>query len=118
MPPIDRLSEVILYVEDMDRMVEFYTTAFDLEIAHGSPEDGFVAFDTGRCRLCLHAGREGDLGDDAPKVVFEVADLSAARETLANHDVTLGDVRPGGPDSRVCDGLDPEGNRFALETHD
>lgn len=112
------VSEVIVYVEDMDRMVEFYQDAFDLEITGGDPEFGFVKFDTGSCDLCLHAGRDGDLGSYAPKFVFAVEDLDAAREHLAAFDVELGAAREPVPGTRVIDGQDPEGNRFSIEAVD
>ncbi|MFB6104851.1 MAG: VOC family protein [Halobacteriaceae archaeon] len=115
MAPIDAMSEIILYVEDIDRMVAFYEAAFGLEQTGGAPEHGFVRFDTGDCELCLHAGRDGDVGEYAPKVVFAVEDLEAARSHLESFDVELGEVRTPTPDTRVVDGVDPEGNRFAIE---
>lgn len=115
MPAFDTLSEVILYVEDMERMVSFYTDVFGLEVASGAPEHGFVAFDTGACRLCLHAGGGGDTGPDAPTFVFQVPDLEEARAHLERHGVELGDVRTPTPDVAVCDGTDPEGNTFSIE---
>lgn len=117
-PPIEQISEVILYVEDMERMTEFYTETFGLEIASGAPEHGFVAFDTGRCQLCLHAGRDGEIGPYAPKVVFGVDDLDAVRTELGAKGVELGEVRAPTPDARVCDGTDPEGTKFSIEASD
>lgn len=116
MPDFDSLSEVVLYAQDVARLASFYTDAFGLEIASGDPEHGFVAFDTGACTLCLHAGGEGDFGEDAPKFVFEVEDVEGARAHLRDHGVELGDVRSPAPGKRVCDGLDPEGNRFSIES--
>jgi catechol 2,3-dioxygenase-like lactoylglutathione lyase family enzyme len=110
------LSEVIVYVREMDRMASFYTDVLGLEIAAGDPEHGFVEFDTGTCSLCLHAGREDDPGDAAPKFVFGVEDVEEARAYLHEHDVELGEVRSPAPGKRVCDGLDPEGNAFAIES--
>ena len=110
------LSEVILYVQDIDSVASFYTDVFGLEIESGDPEHGFVAFDTGTCSLCLHAGGEGDVGGDAPKFVFEVTDLETVRSHLQAHGVELGDVRSPAPGVRVCDGSDPEGNRFSIES--
>jgi len=115
MPPVEAMSEIILYVEDMDRMVAFYEAAFGLEQTGGAPEHGFVRFDAGECDLCLHAGRDGDVGAYAPKVVFAVADLEAARAHLETFDITLGEVRSPAPDTRVVDGRDPEGNKFSIE---
>jgi catechol 2,3-dioxygenase-like lactoylglutathione lyase family enzyme len=116
MTGFDTLSEVIVYVQDMDRMLSFYTDVLGLEIAAGNPEHGFVEFDTGTCSFCLHAGGEGDLGEDAPKFVFGVEDVEAARSYLQDHDVELGEVRSPAPGMEVCDGLDPEGNAFSIES--
>lgn len=116
MTDFDTLSEVIVYVEEMDRMASFYTDVFGLDVAAGDPEHGFVEFDTGTCSLCLHAGREDDPGDAAPKFVFEVEDVEEARSYLRDHDVELGEVRSPAPGKRVCDGLDPGGNAFSIES--
>lgn len=115
-PAFDSLSELILSVEDVDRMTSFYGEVLGLDLLAGAPEHGFVRFDTGECHLCLHAGGSGERGRDAPRFVFEVTDLEAARAHLQGHGVELGEVREPAPDTRVCDGVDPEGNRFAIET--
>lgn len=114
-PEFDTISEVIPYVEDVDRTTSFYGDVFGLDVAAGDPGHGFVKFDTGECALCLHAGRDGDLGKDVPTFVFEVEDLDEPRSHLERHDVELGDGRSPPPGSRVCDGLDPEGNKFSIE---
>lgn len=115
MPTFDSLIEVIVYVEDMDQMFAFYTDAFGLDVVEGAPEHGFVKLDVDGTALALHEGRKGDLGRYAPKLVFEVEDLAAARDHLAAYDVELGDVRNPAPDVYVIDGRDPEGNKFSLE---
>lgn len=118
MPTVDTLSEVIVYVQEMDRMFEFYTDAFGLAVAGGDPEQGFVKLDAGGAALALHEGREGredDLGRYAPKLVFDVDGLGAARDHLSEYDVELGDVRSPAPGVHVVDGLDPEGNKFSIE---
>lgn len=115
MPPIDRLYEVILYVEDMERMVEFYTDVFGFDVAEGAVEHGFVKLATGATSLCLHSGRDGPLGAYAPKIVFAVDDLEATAEHLETNGVTLGEERNPAPGIRVIDGRDPEGNTFSIE---
>lgn len=113
---IETLSEIILYVENMEEMVDFYTNTIGLEIASGAPEHGFVAFDTGDCQLCLHAGRDGALGPYAPKFVFAVEDVAETRAILAEKGVSVGEIREAGPSSVVCDATDPEGNSFSIES--
>lgn len=118
MPDFQRLSEILLYVEDMNRMVSFYTEVLGFDIQEGKPEHGFVRLETGGSSLCLHEGREGDVGPYAPKLVFDVADLETAADHLRNHDVPLGDARSPAPGIRVIDASDPEGNRFSIEATD
>jgi predicted enzyme related to lactoylglutathione lyase len=116
MVAFDTLSEVILYAQDIDRLTSFYADVFGLSFVDGAPEHGFVRFDTGECDLCLHAGADGDRGRDAPKVVFEVDDVEDARAYLLDHGVEVGAVRSPAPGTTVCDGVDPEGNAFSVET--
>lgn len=116
MPAFDTLSEVIVYAQDLERLSSFYTGVFGLSVVEGSPDDGFVRFDTGSCNLCLHSGGEDHGGRDAPKVVFEVEDVAAARSYLLDHGVDVGEIRSPTPGTQVCDGVDPEGNTFSLES--
>lgn len=76
----------------------------------------WVEFDTGGCTLALHAGGQGRLGEDAPKFVFRVVSVSDARAWLSSLGVTLGEIRSPAPGIEVCDGQDPEGNWFSLES--
>lgn len=118
---VGELREVILYVEDMGAQVSFYRDVLGLEVeapAGGQDLDGasWVALATGACTLALHAGGQRRLGDDAPKIVFLVADVPRAREELLQRGVAMGKVRSPAPGVQVCDGLDPEGNKFSVES--
>jgi len=116
MSAVGPISEVILYAADIDRLTAFYVDVLGLDVAAGSPDSGFVRFDAGRCDLCVHAGGERDSDETAPKVVFSVDDVEAARDRLRSEGVELGDIREPAPGTRVCDGVDPEGNKFSLES--
>ncbi len=123
MVKIGGLMEVILYVQDMNTEVWFYRDVLGLEVVEPKGVADFadifwVVLDTGCCKLALHAGGKRRLGDDAPKIVFRVSDVPAARKELLARDVPMGIVRSPAPGVAVCDGLDPEGNRFSVETHD
>jgi catechol 2,3-dioxygenase-like lactoylglutathione lyase family enzyme len=120
---IGEIMEIILYVEDMQGQVAFYrdTLGFkvkfplDLTDYH---DEFWVELDTGSCTLALHAGGKGRLGADAPKFVFRVNDIKSARQHLLDQQVELGDIRSAAPGVWVCDGADPEGNKFSIEKHD
>ena len=92
---IRNLSEIILYVKDMEAQVQFYRDIMELPIEYPTGIDSYkdeywVVFDTGLCKLALHGGGEGKIGKDSPKFVFDVEDVKAMREWLPRvKEVTL-----------------------------
>ena len=120
---IGDLMEIIIYVEDMNRQVSFYRNQLGFKVV--TPQESgdygkefWVELDTGVCSLALHAGGKKRFGEDAPKFVFRVQDILAARMQLINQQVEMGEIRSAAPGVWVCDGADPEGNKFSIESHD
>ena len=112
---------MILYVENMSSQVFFYKDKMGLEIDY--PEDtdnleneNWVVFRTGECNLALHSGGRRRIGEDAPKIVFDVEDLPKIREELISRGVPLDEVWSPALGILVSDGVDPEGNRFSIES--
>ncbi len=117
------LIEIILYVADMDAQVRFYRDVFGLEVTYPAALDSYadqfwVTLDAGGVVLALHGGGQGRLGADTPKIVFGVDDIHVARAELVEKGVNLDEVRSAAPGVWVCDGRDPEGNPFSIESHD
>lgn len=115
------LMEVILYVEDMNAQVAFYRDKLGLPVNYPAGLDDYgdqhwVELDAGSCVLALHAGGQGRLGADAPKLVFRAEDVNAVRQELIARNVEVGEVRDDVPGKLICDGVDPEGNKFAIES--
>jgi len=121
MVKIGKVIEIILYVKDMDSQVGFYRDVLELEISYPQgletySDQMWVTFDTGTCILALHGGGHGDFGRDAPKFVFEVNEVEKPRKALMKRGVLMGAVHSPSPGVMVCDGQDPEGNRFSIES--
>lgn len=117
------IIEIIVYVADMDAQVRFYQDIFGLNVIYPAGLDNYadqfwVTLSAGSTILALHGGGQGRLGADTPKIVFGVADIHAARAELVAQGVAIADVRPAAPGVWVCDGRDPEGNPFSIESHD
>jgi catechol 2,3-dioxygenase-like lactoylglutathione lyase family enzyme len=115
--------EVILYVENMNAQVDFYTKKLGLIISYPQGIEDYtdqmwVTLDTGACTLALHGGGKRRFGADAPKIVFRVDNVLATREELIRRGVAMGEVRSAAPRVWVCDGEDPEGNKLSIESHD
>jgi predicted enzyme related to lactoylglutathione lyase len=118
---VAELMEVILYVQDMGVQVSFYRDLLGLKVKEPQGEGEWasahwVELDTGPCTLALHRGGQRRLGDDAPKIVFRVPDVPGARQELVRQGVPVGEVRSPAPGVQVSDGVDPEGNRFSIES--
>jgi len=112
------LTEIILYVQNMAQQVSFYRDKLGLKVVYTTEAEDYATFDTGTCRLALHAGGKDQQKPDNPRVVFEVQDIRAVRRELLHRGVHLSDIRSAAPGVWVCDGQDPEGNHFSLEARD
>jgi len=121
MVKIGKVIEIILYAKDMNSQVGFYRDVLGLEITTPKglrtyADQMWVTFDTGPCILALHGGGQGDYGRDAPKFVFEVNEVELTRGQLIERGVAMGEIRSPSPGVMVCDGKDPEGNWFSIES--
>ena len=121
MPIAGELMEVILYVQDMGAQVSFYRDTLGLRVREPQGESDWtgvhwVELNTGSCTLALHAGGQRRLGNDAPKIVFRVSDVPAVRQELVQRGVSMGEVRSPAPGVQVSDAVDPEGNKFSIES--
>ena len=76
----------------------------------------WVTFETGECKLALHGGGSENKGPGAPKFVFLVNNVPDVRTELITRGVVLGELRSPAPGVVVCDGKDPEGNAFSIES--
>jgi predicted enzyme related to lactoylglutathione lyase len=78
-------------------------------------QESWVQIDTGACKLALNAGGSGRVGEDAPMIVFGVADIEVARTTLLARGAVLEEIFDAGGGVKVAQGRDPEGNPISLE---
>jgi predicted enzyme related to lactoylglutathione lyase len=121
MTTLGPMMEVILYAQDMAAQVAFWRDVMGLRVKYPADsanysQEFWVELESGPCTLVLHGGGKREIGGDAPKVVFSVADMDAARQMLLDRGVRVGEVRSPAPGVIVADGVDPEGNKFSIET--
>lgn len=114
------LSEIIVYVTDMQAMVAFYRDALGLSINWPADRDDYgqefwVEFRTGACSLALHGGGRGPRTEGETRFGFSVSDAAATREWLLQRGVKCGEVRSPAPGVVVVDFWDPEGTMLFIE---
>jgi predicted enzyme related to lactoylglutathione lyase len=117
---VNGMSEVILYVKDMQAQVEFYQNTFGLRVSYPQGVADYsrarwVTFDTGGCTLALHSGGQGHAKPDAPKIVFSVENLFDSRQELIQAGIEMSDIRSKVQGIYMSDGVDPEGHSFSIE---
>ncbi|MCE9574349.1 MAG: glyoxalase/bleomycin resistance/dioxygenase family protein [Deltaproteobacteria bacterium] len=117
------LQAAILFAKDISALTRFYRDGLGLAVIAARATATWVPLDAGGVELALHAIPDEIARDiaiasppvpreDTPiKLVFEVADLEAARAHLIAHGASMQEPRWGG-----CDGCDPEGNVFRIAT--
>src|SRR5688572_18107228 len=103
------IRRVILFVDDMKAMTDFYEKKLGLTVV--GREDGWVDFDAGAIRLALHAGVSNP---GRTKICFYAADVSKARHELIERGIRMSADPGPGDGLKLCDGKDPEGNSFQL----
>lgn len=117
------LTRVILYVQDVQRLADFYRDAFGLPVVE-EIEGEWAVLEIGACQLALHrVGKPYRVADPSSwkvdtnaKLVMTVdRDLKELRAELIGKGVAMGRLKSYPPlTGPLCDGQDPEGNVFQL----
>lgn len=109
------LSRVIIFTMDVGRLVEFYKAHFGLEIV-GKADDGWTELNAGGCNLAFHKTSEKTSDKDPGiKFVFGSDDVPGERSRLEGLGIKMSKVFEFG-DIQMCDGRDPDGNRFQISS--
>lgn len=117
-----QLSRIIFYVQDVERLSEFYRQAFAFPPMQHIPGE-WAVLQAGACELALHrvgapyrgmAGMPGEMSNT--KIVFAIdGPIAEMRDALIALGVSMGEIKQyHGVTGPLCDGRDPEGNVFQL----
>ncbi|MCE7736862.1 MAG: hypothetical protein GPJ54_18405 [Candidatus Heimdallarchaeota archaeon] len=114
-------KQLIVYVNNMEKMVAFYKDILGLVIAYPHVEnyinETWVAFSTGPVTFALHSGKETSIVPvDAPKYNFEVDNIHETRQNLLEKGMKMQEITNATPTKLICSGRDPEGNGFFIES--
>lgn len=101
-------------VRDVPAAVRFYRDVVGLEPGDSFGTDHWVEFNVGATAFGLGNGETlGYAPGQSGGAAFEVDDIAALRERLAQAGSTVSEIHAF-PNCSVCFATDPEGNRFAL----
>lgn len=109
------MRRVIIFTRNFAAMRDFYRDTFGLTVVE--EDEGWVDLAAGGCNIAIHAaGPNVNIGPDFEgphKIVFHADDVAAAREDLVARGARMGPVKRFGA-LHLCDGSDPDENRFQL----
>ena len=111
------LSRVMLFVQDVPALAAFYRDTFGCEPI-GEITAGWAELRAGGCNIALHqAGsrKPHPGGGSNCKLVFGSRDVASARAELESRGVAMGPIHSF-DGIQICDGSDPEGNRFQISS--
>ena len=111
-----RISRIILFVRDIEKVAAFYEKHFGLEPLDRS-EDGWLELSAGGCNLALHRApmESRERGRSPAKIVFAVSDVHAAREQFAAKGLKFGKVHEV-EGFAFSNARDPEGNPIQISS--
>ena len=110
-----QMRRVIIFTHNFAAMRDFYRDMFGLQVVE--EDKGWADMAAGACNIAIHAaGPTVEIGPDFEgphKIVFHADDVAAAREDLVSRGARMGPVKVFG-DLHLCDGSDPDDNRFQV----
>lgn len=119
-----RLTAIILYVQNVQLLRNFYVENFNLKVIEEDPV--WVLLDAGGAQIGLHKIGDqyqgkieaGHLFDNNTKIVFDIdTDIESARNQLISKNVQMREIKTfDNYPFWLCDGTDPEGNVFQLRS--
>ncbi len=112
----DRLSHVMMYVNDMSRALEFYKGKLGFVPNFESPFYSSLRHEAMKCRLDLHPteAKSKDVGF-GPIPYFVAKDFDGAVAKLKQLGVKVGEPKREGDSPRFVSFWDSEGNALGIE---
>jgi len=112
--PVAGIGNLILAVNDMSRSLAFYRDALGLPVRFASGEFAFLQ--AGAVTLCLrHGAAVAAAGHDEVEIVFDVADIHSAYETLKGRGIAFRvEPRAVTGDLWATDFRDPDGHLLSI----
>ncbi len=116
MAELSDLIEIILHVRDLPTALAFYRDQLGLAVKNSDDGSTRAELGTGTVSLVLDASLKPGPANNRARLVFKVDDVESTRAGLAARGVRLGPVYRPKPGLAACDGSDPEGNLFTLQS--
>jgi predicted enzyme related to lactoylglutathione lyase len=117
------MFRVIYFVSSTEKTARFYENAFGARrmkrpAAQDYPPEDWIQVKAGRVQIAFHRLALLEPRKKRPenpfKLVFKVADVEKKRKELVRMGVSMTKIWQLEPRGSICDGWDPEGNRFQI----
>ena len=116
------LNRIILFGSEINKLVKFYQDHFHFEVIE-QDQDQWAVLRAGQIEIAFHKIGAHFIENNKPfkvdnnvKLVVEITgDLKKLRQELLDKNVQLNEIKSfEGINELLCDGQDPEGNKFQL----
>jgi predicted enzyme related to lactoylglutathione lyase len=110
-----KITKIAFYVRDISRIADFYARHFGFVVRYNEKKDKAILSPTaGGCRLILLQASKGHkTGQSIVKLLFDVADVAAAREEHAKKGLKFGPILRG-PNYHFANARDPAKNLISI----
>ena len=113
-----RIRHLAIFARSPKKMAQFYQQAFAMEVINKAKDDTAFFLSDGYLTLAVLPHRlEGEAAAGLNHFGFEIEDLDAVRQKLADFGVEMPKARPAERPYAEYRACDPEGNQFDLSVH-
>jgi predicted enzyme related to lactoylglutathione lyase len=110
-----KVTKIALYVRDIPAIAAFYSRHFGFTARYNAKKDKAVLTPAdGGCRLILLQASKGQkIGQSIVKLIFDVADVPAAKAAFAKQGLKFGTIHRG-PNYTFANARDPAKNPIGI----
>jgi len=108
-----RLQNVVLTVQDMEKMAQFYSEALSLSLRFRDGEK-WTQLTDGEHFFALAAPEEMPFSASGSIPIFEVENVESARDQMTELGAVVSTIRDMGDHGLTATVTDPEGNLFQI----
>jgi predicted enzyme related to lactoylglutathione lyase len=113
-----RIRHLAIFARSPKKVAQFYQQAFAMEVINQAKDDTAFFLSDGYLTLAVLPHRlEGEAAAGLNHFGFEIEDLDAVRQKLADFGVEMPKARPAERPYAEYRACDPEGNQFDLSVH-
>ncbi len=112
-----KIRHIAIVTRDTDKLAQFYTDVFEMEVVHRSGNGGAIYLSDGYMNVAILPQRMQETPNGINHFGWEIEDTDEIAGRLARHGIGEPTTRPANRPYAEKRATDPDGNLFDLSEH-